>query len=117
MELSSKILQNFTLDGAKKLTGLNFNQYKLEPVGKKYQYLDLLYKCKQLVTLDSPLWSGFMQAFFGIQEAIKNTTIVFLPMIDLSPTDLYCVYSSLKYAESIAKKNNQIPVITFDQAL
>ena len=58
-----------------------------------------------------------MQAFFGIQEAIKNTTIVFLPMIDLSPTDLYCVYSSLKYAESIAKKNNQIPVITFDQAL
>ena len=38
-------------------------------------------------------------------------------MIDMDPSDLSCVYSTLCYISSHAKKYNVTPVVTFDQPL
>ena len=38
-------------------------------------------------------------------------------MIDMPATELQCVYSTMKYVEGCAIRNNTIPVCTFDQAL
>ena len=83
----------------------------------KHNTLDTLWKCKQLISPNSPLWGGFMQAVFGKAEDLHSTSITFLPMIDLPPSDLTCVYSTLKYIEILADKYHRIPVCTFDQAL
>ena len=38
-------------------------------------------------------------------------------MIPLPPTDISCVYSTLKYIENLAANIGRTPVCTFDQAL
>ena len=41
----------------------------------------------------------------------------YLPMIDMKPSDLSCVYSTLCYVSSHAKRYNVTPIVTFDQPL
>ncbi|KAK6176042.1 hypothetical protein SNE40_014404 [Patella caerulea] len=38
-------------------------------------------------------------------------------MIDLNPSDMSCVYSTLKFVSKVAHDHNRTPVITFDQPL
>ena len=56
-----------------------------------------------------------MKAVFGKLE--KKSVVIFVPMIDLAPTDLTCVYSTLKHIEELTQKSNKVTVCTFDQAL
>ncbi|KAK0133512.1 hypothetical protein N1851_030972 [Merluccius polli] len=42
---------------------------------------------------------------------------MFLPMIDLNPSDSTCIFSTLKYVRQHAQRHNVTPVITFDQPL
>ena len=44
-------------------------------------------------------------------------SVLYLPMIDMDPSDLSCVYSTLCYVYSYAKKRNVTPILTFDQPL
>ena len=44
-----------------------------------------------------------------------KSSIFFLPMLDLNPGDMSCVYSTLKFIASQAQKNNVTPIMTFDQ--
>ena len=81
-----------------------------------YENLNV-WKCKQIAFPKSSLWDGFMQAAFGKSKELHSSSIIFLPMIDLSATDFTCMYSTLKYIENLAKKFNRIPVCTFDQQL
>ena len=83
----------------------------------KYCYVDLLWKCVKHFDESCSIWSGVMQALFGQAEAIRVTTIVFLPCIDLRPTDMSCVYSTLKFIERKVKDHLKVPVCTFDEAL
>ena len=46
-----------------------------------------------------------------------KSAIVFLPMIDMDPSNPTCVYSTLCYISDLAKKNNITPILTFDQPL
>ena len=46
----------------------------------------------------------------------KSETIP-LPMIDLDPNDLSCIYSTLKFVTGQARKNNCAAILTFDQPL
>ena len=47
-----------------------------------------------------------------------KSTISLLPIIDLNPTDMTCIYSTLKFVQSQAKDLNIVtPIITFDQPL
>ena len=42
---------------------------------------------------------------------------MFLPLIDMNPSDTTCVYSTLKYIQEHADRHNVTPIITFDQPL
>ena len=66
-----------------------------------------------------PNWSGFMQHVFSSNHNISSKSeVLFLPIIDLSPSDNTCIYSTLNYVHKQAKKLNiQSPCITFDQPL
>ena len=50
------------------------------------------------------------------QNFTPRSEVLFLPIIDLNPSDKTCIYSTLIYVESQAKKLNiPTPCITFDQ--
>ena len=46
-----------------------------------------------------------------------ESSILFLPMIDLNPGDMTCIYSTLHYISSHARRHNVTPIVTFDQPL
>lgn len=46
-----------------------------------------------------------------------KSSFIFLPMIDLSASDVSCIYSTLKFVCCQALKNNVAPIVTFDQPL
>ena len=64
-------------------------------------------------------WSGFLQCCTSAVTSEKSaSTITFLPIIDLSPSDETCIYSTLLFVISQARKLNvRTPSITFDQPL
>ena len=45
------------------------------------------------------------------------SSILFMPMIDLNPGDMTCIYSTLCYISSHARCHNVTPIVTFDQPL
>ena len=46
-----------------------------------------------------------------------QSSIAFLPMIDMSSSDKTCIFSTLEYVCNLAAKQNVPPIITFDQPL
>ena len=66
-----------------------------------------------------PHWGGFMQCCTcNIEFSAPKSTIEFLPIIDLNPNDLGCIYSTLIFVMNEARKQKVItPCITFDQPL
>jgi len=64
-------------------------------------------------------WSGFMQNVFSSCHASYNKSeVLLLPIIDLSPSDDTCIYSTLSYIQDQAVVLNiPTPCITFDQPL
>ena len=65
-----------------------------------------------------PNWSGFMQHVFSENKCSTTSDILFLPIIDLNPSDETCIYSTLVYIQSQAEQLS-IPTacVTFDQPL
>ena len=78
--------------------------------------IDLLWNVSWLLHPNTPLWSGAMQL---IQKGVYpgKSTINLLPMIDLEPTDLSCIYSTLHFISMPASNTNAVPILTFDQPL
>ena len=64
-------------------------------------------------------WSGFMQqAFSSCHVSPSKSEVLLLPIIDLSPSDESCIYSTLIYIQRQAEQLNiPTPCITFDQPL
>ena len=46
-----------------------------------------------------------------------KSSVMFLPIIDMNPSDPTCVYSTLHYISKHAEKHNCTPIVTFDQPL
>jgi len=46
-----------------------------------------------------------------------QSSVTFLPMIDMNPSDETCIYSTLKFVMEHARHNIRTPIITFDQPL
>jgi len=78
--------------------------------------IDALWKASLLLRPKRPGWSGLMQT---IQKGKHpgQCSVFYLPMIDMDPSDLSCVYSTLCYISSHARKYNVTPVVTFDKPL
>ncbi|VDI79282.1 Hypothetical predicted protein [Mytilus galloprovincialis] len=89
------------------------NLKKLDPTWK----LDLLCKVVWPVMKSHiPSWSGFMQ-MVQKREYPGQSAFTFLPMIDMDPSDLSCIYSTLKFICSQAKSYGVKAIVTFDQPL
>ena len=66
---------------------------------------------------ERPNWSGYITNISRGTYPGKST-IMFLPIIDLSPTDPTCIYTTLEFVIDQAKYLNiRTPVLTFDQPL
>ena len=81
-------------------------------------YSDLLWHSGWMFSGTRPNWSGFMQHVFSSDHNVPNSEVLLLPIIDLNPSDETCIYSTLNYALSQARKLSiPSPCITFDQPL
>ena len=65
-----------------------------------------------------PNWNGFMENIFANCAHPEKSTITMLPLIDLNPNVLTCIFSTLLHVIDLAfKMNIPTPSITFDQPL
>ena len=78
--------------------------------------LDMLWKISILFGSSRPSWSGMMQ-FVQKGDHPGKSSIMFLPMIDMNPSDSTCIYSTLKFIADHARRHSAKPVVTFDQPL
>ena len=64
-----------------------------------------------------PSWCGYMSDI-STGEYPRKSTISLLPVIDVNPANITCIYSTLKFVQSQAKDPLiATPVMTFDQPL
>ena len=79
---------------------------------------DLIWKTSLLFRVPGPSWLGTMQAVYkgNVDYPGKSETIL-MPMIDLDPNDLSCIYSTLKFVTKQARKKNFTAILTLDQPL
>ena len=78
--------------------------------------VDFLWKISWPLKSPRPLWSGMIQAVNNGEHPGKSS-ITFLPMIDMDPGDMSCIYSTLLFVSAEASSHNVTPVVTFDQPL
>ena len=71
----------------------------------------LLGKCPR------PGWSGMMQMLNTGKDHPGQSEVIFLPMIDMNPGDLTCIYSTLEFINNQATHYQVTPILTFDQPL
>lgn len=64
-----------------------------------------------------PSWSGTMKMLHRDGEHPGKSSEMFLPIIDLTPSDPMCVRSTLEYVTDHAVSHGYTPVLTFDQQL
>jgi hypothetical protein len=93
----------------------------------RLQNLDLKYKDILIKEVFDPtanleiLWKCSRNATILVWNKGKHkgrSSILFLPMIDMNPSDVTCIFSTLKYVSNHAKRHNVVkPIITFDQPL
>lgn len=95
---------------------LQIYQELKDPHIKKDHSVDLLWKSSLLLKPERPQWSGLMQ-MVNTGDHAGESSVLFLPMIDMDPNDPTCIYSTLEFVVSSARKQNACPVITFDQPL
>lgn len=73
---------------------------------------------KTSLTIRSPCqgWSGMMQA---VQTGSRpgQSSVLFMPIIDMDPGDMSCIYSTLLFVCNHASRYSATPIITFDQPL
>jgi hypothetical protein len=88
-----------------------------------YVNCNMLWRCGGLETgsmethRQEPSWSGYMQHVCRGENTLP-AHITFLPIIDLSPSDEHCIYSTLCFIEKQAAKLNIVnPCVTFDAPL
>lgn len=78
--------------------------------------LDVLVKISWPLRPTTPSWSGMMQTVCKGTHPGK-ASIHFLPMLDLDPNDMSCIYSTLHFVAEQNQRQGTEPVLTFDQPL
>lgn len=63
-----------------------------------------------------PGWSGMMK-LLNTGDHPGQSSVIFLPLIDMDPGDLTCIYSTLHFVCSHAARYQVTPILTFDQPL
>ena len=78
------------------LVDITYNDVTLKRVSDPTANLDVLWKTSLLFDSNWPSWSGTMQLVLCVEHPGKFC-VIFLPMIDMSSTDVTCIYFTLKY--------------------
>jgi len=91
---------------------------KLDPISAsdKLENLDILWKTSWLLWPKRPGWSGLMQSVCHGPHPGKSS-VHFFPMIDMDPTDMSCIYSTLHFVAAESHRQGTTPMLTFDQPL
>ena len=81
--------------------------------------VDLLWKLSRNFEQPMPGWSGMMHLIHNNQnnQKVEKSSVLFLPIIDMKPTEMTCILSTLTYLRDLALKHNIPTIITFDQPL
>lgn len=88
----------------------------LSPQCRQGSLVDLLWKTSLTLQPLRPGWSGYMQLISnGCHPG--PSSVMFLPMIDMNPSDMTCVNSTLHFVSEHAQRHGVTPVVTFDQPL
>ena len=97
---------------------LKYNELIVKKVTDPSMNLELLWEMSLLFETDTRAsWSGTMQSILPGEHPGKSS-VLFLPMIDMSPSDNTCIYSTLKFVAEHALRHNIVtPIVTFDQLL
>ncbi|XP_052087706.1 uncharacterized protein LOC127724691 [Mytilus californianus] len=120
---------NVSLDDIKQIGKIDLHQYNFDRTSKlslKFeslaaQHSDLL--PDNLSLLCSTLWPKKMIGWSAMCNLVQDgaypgkSTIVFLPMIDLEPGNLSCIFLTMKFVCNEAFKYRANPMLTFDQPL
>ena len=75
-----------------------------------------LWQFAWLVKPMKPLWNGFMKSSHHGSFPGKSA-VHFLPMIDMKSTDYSCIYSTMLFISSQARKYSVDTILTLDQPL
>ena len=79
--------------------------------------IDILWHVSCHFPKPRPLWSGCMQLLHSQLPHPGKSSAMFLPVVDLTPSDPTCVRSTLECIAEHARCHQVSPVITFDQQL
>ena len=79
--------------------------------------VDILWEISFSYREPAPNWQGMMHILHRHQQHPGESSVVFLPMIDLHSGDKTCILSTLEYLHDLATRHNIPAVITFDQPL
>ena len=98
------------------LGGIVYDILTEVPKDKENSMVGLIWKSS--LSLRSPrlAWAGFMQVIHKGNHP-GQASVMFLPMIDMKPTDIMCVNSTLHFVSEHARRYGVTPVLTFDQPL
>ena len=96
------------------LNTLKFGVLSEKEIANKTWSIDLLSKVCWPVKRNAS-WSAIMHKTKGNYPG--KSSITFLPMINLNPSDESCIYTTLHFVCKEAHKNKCTPILTFDQPL
>jgi hypothetical protein len=65
----------------------------------------------------APGWQGMMHLLYKDCDHPGQSSVVFLPIIDMYPGDKSCIFSTLEYLCNLANGHKTTAVVTFDQPL
>ena len=82
----------------------------------QYEELNFVVKVARPLRPLAPGWSEMMQ-MVQTGEFSGQSSVLFMPMIDMNPSDMSCIYSTLKFVAKQCDKLQVTPVVTFDQPL
>ena len=95
---------------------IKYNSIVIKTAQDPTANLDILWKTSLLFGISQPAWSGLMQLSHRGNHP-GQSSVTFLPMIDMSSSDPMCIFSTLKFVSEHAQQHNVTPIITFDQPL
>ncbi len=79
--------------------------------------IDALWELSLNFKDETPGWQGMMHIIHQGLDHPGQSSIVFLPMIDLYSGDKTCILSTLDFVCDLSTKHHAPPIITFDQPL
>ena len=96
---------------------LTFKELKAMEISDPTCQVDLLWDISLLLGCKRPAWSGMMQTIHKEGNHPGKSSVLFLPMIDMDPSNLTCISSTLWYVCDLAKRYGVNLIITFDHPL